>query len=263
MASDIKGFRLRRKAARVHGEGDTHTLPDPEEKMTIAQRAQQWLSENPRKIRNGILILVGVTAVVVLLVVLRAAAKDEHSRQLHTALEKYDQIKILPKGDARSAQMKDFGLSLKAACEQKLHTLESAAVCFTAGNALIEGREFKTAAEFFGGAAAAYDSEALISVARFMQAQALESAKDFEKALAVYKELEKSYTSVKKGEAAIFHQGRMLYYLGRYDDAEERFAKLSRESEGKEFAAASRNYISLLNSERAQQKAPGAAEPKK
>jgi len=96
-----------------------------------------------------------------------------------------------------------------------------------------------------------------------MQAQALESAKDFEKALAVYKELEKSYTSVKKGEAAIFHQGRMLYYLGRYDDAEERFAKLSRESEGKEFAAASRNYISLLNSERAQQKAPGAADPKK
>jgi hypothetical protein len=100
-----------------------------------------------------------------LIVVLRAAAKDEHSRQLHTALEKYDQIKILPKGEARSGQMKDFGLSLKSVCEQRLATLESAAACFTAGNALLEGRDFKLAAEFFGRAHRA--TTRLVSIAKF------------------------------------------------------------------------------------------------
>ncbi len=254
MALDLKSFRSRRSAARAKAAGNAPATTLPEEKITLGQRAHNWLLENPRKIRNVIFALVAVTALTVLIVVLRAAAKDEHSRQLHTALEKYDQIKILPKGEARSAQMKDFGLSLKSVCEQSLATLESAAACFTAGNALLEGRDFKLAADFFGRAASGYDTDSMISIAKFMQAQALESDKQFEKALAVYKDLEKDYQAIKKTEVAIFHQGRMLYYLGKYDDAEERFAKLSRENEGKEFAAASRNYISLLNSERGSKK---------
>lgn len=254
MAFDLKGFRQRRKAARNQTAEEAPQSILPEEKITFAQQAHKWLAENPRKIRNIILGLVAITAVTVLIVVLRAAAKDEHSKQLHTALEKYEQIRILPKGEARAAQMKEFGLSLKNVCEQKLPTLESAAACFTGGNALMEARDFKLAADFFDRAASGYDTDAMVSVARFMQGQALESGKEFEKALAIYKELEKNYTAIKKTEVAIFHQGRMLYYLGRYDDAEERFAKISRESEGKEFAAASRNYISLLNSERAGKK---------
>lgn len=254
MALDIKGFRLRRKAARTQADGEVPATDVASEKITLALRAHRWLLENPRTIRNIVFALVAVTAVTILIAVLRAAAKDEHSRQLHTALEKYDQIKILPKGDARSGQMKDFGLSLKSVCEQKLGTIESAAACFTAGNALMEGRDFKLAAQFFERAAAGYDAEAMISVAKFMQAQALESTREFEKALAIYKDLEKDYISIKKSEVAIFHQGRMLYYMGKYDEAEERFAKLSRESEGKEFAAPSRNYISLLNSERGAKK---------
>lgn len=257
MALGIKGFRARRRASRQVAEGNGEVIVQVNsEKMPFSVRAQQWLTENPKTIRNGIFVLLGVTAVVILLVVLRAAAKDEHSRQLHAALEKYEQIKILPKGEARSLQMKEFGLSLKATCEQGISTIESSAACFTAAGALLEGKDYGGAAKLFQRAAQGYGSDAMGSVARFMYAQALESGKEFEKALAVYKELEKEYAAVKKTELAIFHQGRMFYYMGKYDEAEERFAKLSRDADGKEFAAASRNYISLLNSERVQTQPP-------
>ncbi len=254
MALDIKGFRARRKALRAQAAGAAPVILPASEHVPLGHRISLWLTENPKTIRNTIFAILGATVVVVLFLVLRAAAKDEHSRKLHQSLEKYEQIKILPRGEARALQMKEFGLSLKSVCEQTLATLESAGACFTAGNALLEGREFSLAASFFGRAVSGYDSEAMISVARFMQAQAYESAREFEKALAVYKDLEKEYAIAKKTEMATFHQGRMLYYLGRYDEAEEKFAKLSRESEGKEFAAPSRNYISLLNAERASKK---------
>ncbi|MBN8220443.1 MAG: hypothetical protein J0L53_05940 [Spirochaetes bacterium] len=254
MALDIKGFRARRRAARSEAAGSAPVSVAVAEEVTLAHRISQWLTENPKTIRNSIFAVLGVTVIVVLFMVLRAAAKDEHSRKLHLALEKYEQIKILPRGDARSLQMKEFGLSLKSVCEQTLSTVESAAACLTAGNALLEGRDFALAAAFFGRAASAYDNDAIASVARFMQAQAYESNREFEKALAVYKSLEKDYTIAKKTEMATFHQGRMLYYLGKYDEAEEKFSKLTRENEGKEFAAPSRNYISLLNAERAAKK---------
>lgn len=250
MALDIKGFRARRKAARAEAAGNAPVAVASAEKVPLGHRLSQWLTENPKTIRNVVIGILGVTVTVVLFLVLRAAAKDEHSRKLHQALEKYEQIKILPRGEARALQMKEFGMSLKPVCEQTLSTLESGAACFTAGNALLEARDFPLAASLFGRAVSAYDSDAMVSVARFMQAQALESNREFEKALAVYKSLEKDYTVAKKTEMAVFHQGRMLYYLGKYDEAEEKFAKLSRESEGKEFAAPSRNYISLLNAER-------------
>lgn len=254
MALQIKGFRTRRRAAKQAGQGDTVPVAMESEKIPLGIRLQNWVNENPRVIRNSIIILVGITVSVVLVLVLRAAAKDEHSRKLHAALEKYEQIKILPKGEARQQQMKEFGLSLKPVCEQVIATLESAAACFTAGSALLEGRDPAAAASLFARAASAYDTDAMASVAGFMQAQALESAREFDKALAVYKDLEKRYAIIKKAEMALYHQGRMLYYLGRYDEAEEKFAKLARDSEGKEFAASSRNYISLLNAERSQLK---------
>lgn len=265
MALGIKGFRGRRRASRQVADGTGEVTHQPgSEKLPFSARAQHWLSENPKTIRNGIFALLGITAVVILLVVLRAAAKDEHSRQLHAALEKYEQIKILPKGEARSLQMKEFGLSLTSTCEQGISTIESSAACFTAGGALLEGKDYAGAAKLFHRAAQGYGSDAMGSVARFMYAQALESAKEFEKALAVYKDLEKEYAGIKKSEMAVFHQGRMFYYMGKYDEAEERFAKLSRDAEGKEFAAASRNYISLLNSERVQSaKAQPVPAPKK
>jgi tetratricopeptide (TPR) repeat protein len=254
MALDIKGFRARRKALRAQAAGAAPVALPASEQVPLAHRISLWLTENPKTIRNTIFAILGATVVVVLFLVLRAAAKDEHSRKLHQALEKYEQIKILPRGEARALQMKEFGMSLKSVCEQTLATLESAAACFTAGNALLEARDFKLAASFFGRAVSGYDSEAMVSVARFMQAQAYESSREFEKALAVYKDLEKEYTIAKKTEMATFHQGRMLYYLGKYDEAEEKFTKLVRDSEGKEFAAPSRNYISLLNAERANKK---------
>jgi tetratricopeptide (TPR) repeat protein len=254
MAFEIKGFRARRKAERSQGDGSGAAAGVIMEKNPLAHRLAHWLTSNPRIIRNTIVGILIATVVVVLFLVLRAAAKDEHSRKLHLALEKYEQIKILPRGEARSLQMKEFAMSLKPVCEQTLSTLESAAACFTAGNALLEARDFVLAAAFFGRAVSGYDSPAMVSVARFMQAQALESAREFEKALAVYKDLEKDYALAKKTEMAVFHQGRMLYYLGKYDEAEEKFAKLSRDNEGKEFAAQSRNYISILNSERAVKK---------
>jgi len=254
MALDIKGFRARRKAARSDGGVAISAADTLSEDIPLAHRLSLWLTANPRVIRNTVIGILAATVIVVLFLVLRAAAKDEHSRKLHQALEKYEQIKILPRGEARSLQMKEFGLSLKSVCEQTLATVESAAACLTAGNALLEGRDFALAATFFGRAASAYDSEAMVSIAHFMQAQALESNREFDKALAVYKELEKEYTIAKKTEMAVFHQGRMLYYLGKYDEAEEKFAKLSRESEGKEFAAPSRNYISILNAERSSKK---------
>lgn len=268
MALGIKGFRSRRRGSRQTADGTSEaTIPSNSEKLPFSTRAQQWLSENPNSVRNGIFVILGITAVVILLVVLRAAAKDEHSRQLHAALEKYEQIKILPKGEARSLQMKEFGLSLKSTCEQGISTIESSAACFTAAGALLEGKDYTGAAALFQRAAQGYGSDAMGSVSRFMYAQALESGKQFEKALAVYKDLEKEYAAVKKSEMAVFHQGRMFYYMGKYDEAEERFAKLSRDAEGKEFAAASRNYISLLNSERAQaakaQPVPAPPAPKK
>lgn len=253
MAFSVKGFRARRRTARQNTPPAVAPTT-PAEKLPLGMRVQNWINENPRAIRSTIVALLVVTATVVLFFVLRAAAKDEHSRKLHAALEKYEQIKILPKGEAREQQMKDFGLSLKPVCEQVIATLESAAACFSAGTALLEGKDFTAAAILFARAAAGYDSDAMQSIALFMQAQALESAREFEKALAAYRELEKKYAAIKKAEIAIFHQGRMLYYLGRYDEAEEKFAKLSRESEGKEFAAPSRNYISLLNDERSQKK---------
>jgi tetratricopeptide (TPR) repeat protein len=254
MAISIKGFRARRKAAKVAAE-NTPVIRSSAivEEATLTQRLGAWVGENPKTIRNTLFGVVGAALIVVLFVVLRAAAKDEHSRKLHAALEKYEQIKILPRGEARTAQMKEFGTSLKDVCEQALATLESSAACFSGGNALLEGREFKLAAAFFGRAASGYDTDAMASVARFMQAQALEGGREFAQALDVYKQLEKDYAAAKKSELAIFHQGRMLYYLGKYDEAEEKFAKLSREGEGKEFAAPSRNYISILNAERAVQ----------
>jgi len=220
------------------------------EKEPLAHRAQKWLAENPKTLRNSMITVVALTLVITLVFVLRAAAKDEHSRQLHAALEKYDQIKILPKGEARSAQMKDFGNGLRSTCEQAISTLESSAACFTAGSALLEGKDFALAAKLLERAASGYGGAAMGSVAAFMHAQALESGKNFEAALKVYKDIENRYANIKKSEMALFHQARMLYYLGRYDEAEEKFAKLSRESEGKEFAAPSRNYITLLNAER-------------
>jgi tetratricopeptide (TPR) repeat protein len=253
MADGIKGFRARRKAAKVTDVAEQVEYP-AEEKPTIAHRLQVWLAENPRTIRNAIIAVAGVTLIVLLFTVLRAAARDEHSRQLHTALEKYDQIKILPKGDVRSLQMKEFGLSLQSTCEQTLSTLQSSAVCFTAANALLEGKDFARAADYFGRAASGYDSVAMSSIAKFMQAQALEANRQFDKALAIYKDLETPFTEAKKAEMSIFHQGRMLYYLGRYDEAEERFVKLSRENKRKEYATKSRSYISLLSAERSSKK---------
>lgn len=202
-------------------------------------------------IRNALITSLGVVVAISLIFVLLAMARDEHSRQLHTALEKYEQIKLLPKGEARSAQMKEWGLSLRPICEQIITTAEKAALCFSAASALLEAGEAKSAAELFARAAKSYDTEALRVLSLFMQAQSHEAAREFEKALSLYKELEPHFLAIKKSEIAIFHQARMLYYLGRYDEAEEKFAKISRESEGKEFAAASRNYISLLNAERA------------
>jgi tetratricopeptide (TPR) repeat protein len=254
MAFQIKGFRARRRAANQRGAAEAAPVMAESEKLPLGVQLHNWVNENPRVIRNTIFVLVGITVSVVLVLVLRAAAKDEHSRKLHAALEKYEQIKILPKGDARAQQMKEFALSLKPVCEQTIATLESSAACFTAGSALLEGRDPVSAAAMFARAASGYDTDAMASVAAFMQAQALESAREFDKALAVYKDLEKKYAAIKKTEMALFHQGRMLYYLGRYDEAEEKFAKLSRDSEGKEFAASSRNYISLLNAERSQLK---------
>lgn len=254
MAFQFKGFRARRRATPQTGETGAATAPTNGEKLPLGVRLQTWVNENPRLLRNGFLLFAGVIVSFLLILVMRAAAKDEHSRKLHAALEKYEQIKILPRGEARSQQMKDFGLSLKPVCEQTISTLESAAACFTTGSALLEAREPNAAAAAFARAAAGYDTDAMASVAAFMQAQALESARQFEKALAVYKDLEKKYATVKKTEMSAFHQGRMLYYLGRYDEAEEKFARLSRDSEGKEFAASSRNYISLLNAERSQLK---------
>lgn len=254
MAFSVKGFRARRRAAKQAGQTTAPVAAPVTEKLPLSMRVQNWINENPRAIRNTILALLGIVVTVVLVFVLRAAAKDEHSRKLHAALEKYEQIKILPKGEARAQQMKEFGLSLKPVCEQVIATVESAAACFSAGSALLEGADFTNAATLFARAAAGYDTDAMASVALFMQAQALESAREFEKALLVYRELEKKYAAIKKTEIALFHQGRMLYYLGRYDEAEEKFAKLSRESEGKEFSSASRNYISLLNEERSRQK---------
>lgn len=250
MAFDIKGFRRRRRAAQPVGQTATAPATAESEKLSPWVRLQNWVSRNPRAIRNSIIAIAGVTLIVVLVLVLHAAARDEHSRKLHAALEKYNEIRILPKGEARAQQMKEFGQSLRPVCEQTIATVESAAACFTAGIALLEGRDPAVAANMFGRAASGYDTEAMASIAGFMQAQALETAREFEKALSVYKELEKNYAGIKKTEMAIFHQGRMLYYLGRYDEAEEKFAKLSRDSEGKEFAASSRNYISLLNAER-------------
>jgi tetratricopeptide (TPR) repeat protein len=258
MALKLKGFRARRRAARQAAQMQkaSPAVQDAAqtEKLPLSVKLQNWVNTNPRIIRKSIYALIAATVIVVLVLVLRAAASDEHSRKLHTALEKYEQIKILPKGDARAQQMKEFALSLTPVCEQMIATLESAAACFTAGSALLEARDPVSAAAMFARAAAGYDSDAMASVAMFMQAQALESAREFEKALAVYKDLEKKYASIKKTEMALFHQGRMLYYLGRYDEAEEKFAKLSRDSEGKEFAASSRSYISLLNAERSQLK---------
>jgi tetratricopeptide (TPR) repeat protein len=249
MALGMKGFRARRRSGKA-GETESPETQVYEEKIPLSQHILQWISENPRTIRNSLYAVMAVTVIVILVFVLHAAARDEHSRKLHAALEKYDQIKILPKGEARALQMKEFGASLKPVCEQTISTIESAAACLTAGNALLEGREFVQAADAFSRAASAYDTEAMVSVARFLQAQALESAKEFEKALAVYKQLEGAYGAVKKSEMSTYHQARMLYYLGKFDEAEEKFVKISRESEGKEFAAPSRNYISLLNAQR-------------
>ena len=253
MALDITGFRARRKASRAQEPGSVAAAPAAE-KVPLGHRLGQWLTENPKSIRNGIIGALGIAVVIVLFLVLRAAAKDEHSRKLHLALEKYEQIKILPKGEARSLQMKEFGLSLKGVCEQTLSTVESAAACLSAGNAFLEARDFGTAAALFGRAASAYDSEAMVSVARFMQAQAYESNREFDKALAAYKELEPAYAIAKKSEMITFHEGRMFYYMGKFDEAEEKFVKISREGEGKDFAAPSRNYISILNAERAAKK---------
>lgn len=249
MALGIKGFRARRRKGETN-EPESAQTQSYEEKVPLSQQILQWISDNPRTLRNGLYAVLGITVIIILIFVLHAAARDEHSKKLHAALEKYDQIKILPKGEARSLQMKEFGVSLKPVCEQMISTLESAAACFTAGNALLEGREYVQAADAFSRAASAYDTDAMVSVARFMQAQALESGKEFEKALAIYKQLEGPYATVKKSEMAVFHQARMLYYLGKYDEAEEKFVKISRESEGKEFAAPSRNYISMLNAQR-------------
>ncbi len=262
MALGIKGFRARRRSGRAT-EPESAEVAVYEEKIPLSQLAQQWLTENPRTVKNVIFAILGLTVVVILVFVLHAAARDEHSRKLHGALEKYDQIKILPKGEARSLQMKEFGASLLPVCQQTINTVESAAACFTAGNALLEGREFAQAADAFSRAASAYDTDSMVSVARFMQAQALEGGREFGKALVVYKQLEAPYASVKKSEMSVFHQARMLYYLGKFDEAEEKFVKISRESEGKEFAAPSRNYISMLNAQRGSKTPAPQGEPQK
>lgn len=262
MALGIKGFRARRRSGWA-AEPESAEVVDYEEKIPLTQLVQRWLTENPRTVRNAIFGILGATVVIIIVFVLYAAARDEHSRKLHAALEKYDQIKILPKGEARALQMKEFGTSLIPVCQQTISTIESAAACFTAGNALLEAREFAQAADAFSRAVSAYDSDSMVSVARFMQAQALEGAREFEKALAVYKQLEAPYAAVKKSEMSIFHQARMLYYLGKFDEAEEKFVKISRESEGKEFAAPSRNYISILNAQRGNKPVAPPTEPQK
>lgn len=232
----------------------TGSSPNTQEKgeaSLLMHKVFRWFSQNPTAVRHSIFTLIGIVVVVVVILFVYAAARHNHSDKLHEALEKYELIKILPRGEARQAQMKEFGLSLKDICEQTISTVESAAACLSGGNALLEAREFAAAAKLFGKAASAYSSQPMISIAQFMQAQAYESNREFDKALALYKGLEKNFTLAKKPEMSTFHQARMLYYLGRYDEAEEKFAKLSRENEGKEFAAPSRNYISLLNAERA------------
>ncbi|HRP69522.1 MAG TPA: tetratricopeptide repeat protein [Turneriella sp.] len=231
--------------------GDLHT-----EENTFLHNAMQWITNNPAALRRIIFSIIGLAIVVTVAFILYAAAKDEHSRRLHEALETYEQIKILPKGDARQAQMKNFGSTLKEICEQPFSTIESGAACLSGGNAFLEVNDYPQAAALFARAASSYNSEPMISIARFMQAQALEANREFDKALTLYKNLEKNFTVAKKQEMVIFHQARMLYYMGKYDEAEEKFVKLSRENEGKEFAAPSRNYISLLNAERGKQNTP-------
>lgn len=262
MAFRLKGFRLRRKAAK--NADPAHPVPVPEhtEKILWSERIQNWISQNPHWVRNTVFGTVGLCVLVVLILVLRAAAQDSHSKALHTALEKYDELRIIPKGEVRQKQMKEFGLSLKGTCEQTFQTIESSAACLTAGNALLEGRDFEGAAEAFRRAASGYSADSMVSVAEFMQAEALESAGKFDEALKVYGSLEKKYTAIKKGEIAIFNEGRMLLYLGRYDDAEEKFSKLAPENEGKEFSALSREYLSLIQLKRKTTTTPVGA-PKK
>lgn len=240
----VKSSRSRQKAA-VAGEPVVDQT-EYTEKRSLLSAVGYWFSANPQLVRKIVYGLLAMLALLVVWLLLHTASAESHNKKFYTLLEQFDDVKKFPKGEARSAKMKEFAQSADSLCNVVYRTADSYAGCVIMASALIEAKDYAKAAEILDKTASYYEKGGLGAFTLFYAGYAWESTGELDKALGIYTKLEKILKPSEKEDVAIYHQGRIQYYMGKYDEAEALFTKVVKEKAKSEYAEDSKQYLLLV-----------------
>lgn len=239
----VKSSRSRQKS----GQLTTSTVvSDMSEKRSLKAAIISWFRDNPQLVRKIVYFFLGLIVLLIIWLLLHTASSESHNKKFYTLVEKFDDVKKFPKGEARSLKMKEFAQSAESLCHVVYTTADSYAGCVLLASALIEAKEYEKAANVLKKTADYYEKGGLGAFTLFYAGYAWENAGELDKAMEIYVKLEKILKNSEKDDVALYHQGRIHYYNGKYDEADALFTKIVNEKSKSVYKESAKKYLLLV-----------------
>lgn len=149
-----------------------------------------------------------------------------HNETFYELFLEYEQLNLLPEGEAKKKQFEKLAQKAQNLCQTFWGTKDSANSCLLAAAAYRKADFAQKAAPLLERYYESYHGRYVGPFALFYSAYAYEEAGDFSKALELYRESAPLWRKIEQEDVPLFHEGRMLYYLGKLAEADKLFEKI-------------------------------------
>lgn len=200
---------------------------------------------NPKTTRYLVLSIISAAVLLLVLIFTHTYIKRSHNENFYYLMSQINEVQKLPDGEIKNSQLVKKGDEAAELCNSFWMTESSYNGCLAAASAYIKAGRPAKAASVLENYTDEYTDEGYGPVVLFQQAHAYEAAGELEKAEKVYSELGPVLKKIKKEDLSIFHRGRVLYYLGRYDEAAALLEKVINDFENSAYSDRAAQYLTL------------------
>ncbi|MCS6985363.1 MAG: tetratricopeptide repeat protein [Leptospiraceae bacterium] len=229
------------------------TMPEPPQARTNPLLGYLWQLRaklQQKQMRYALYAFLGLALVTLAFFIMQLYRSQRHNEQFFSLFEEYKKISSLPEGETKKEEHRKLAQRAFELCDVIFPTKESRGSCLLAAAASIQAKSPQKAAFYLEKVYDNYHGRYIGPFTLFYAAYAYEEAGDFQKALELYRESEAIFKKIEKEDIALYHQGRILYYLGSLDEAEKIFQKIEESFPASPYLEDAQKYRILIAKER-------------
>lgn len=221
--------------------------------------AKHYMQANTRTVRLFTLSIAALLVIFLGLLFYYSISIESANKRTFELIQELDQLKYLPQDtQATEEGYRELAVSGEKLCDRFLKTAQTMNGCLIASIAHDKSGDRTKATENLAKYSDYHNYETIGLFTGFYTAQKHEQAGEYDKAMTVYKELQKTLEPVEQEDLAIFHQARILYEQKKYNEAVQLFEKIADNKGGPEsvndpLVKDAVNYIMLIEAARSVQ----------